>query len=131
MTDAAAGLYRRPFLCYTEILGNCAPNLIPEGVFCMTTCPFCHSPVPNQARFCPHCGSPIPAKRSVPLAKLLAVVAVFVLLAVATLLLSSYTSHRTYAENPRINPGNLPDMPVEPYYGSGRYSDLSMEVSFR
>ena len=97
----------------------------------MTTCPFCHSPVPNQARFCPHCGSPIPARRPVPLAKLLAVVAVFVLLAVATLLLSSYTSHRTYAENPRTNPGNLPDMPVEPYYGSGHYSDLSMEVSFR
>ena len=72
MTDAAAGLYRRPFLCYTEALGNCAPNLIPEGVFCMTTCPFCHSSVPNQARFCPHCGSPIPARRPVPLAKLLA-----------------------------------------------------------
>lgn len=95
----------------------------------MTTCPSCHSPVPNQARFCPHCGSPVPAKRPFPLAKLLVVVAVFAVLAAATFLLSSYAGHRTYAENPRTSP--VPDWPGESYYGSGRYRNLSMEVPFR
>lgn len=95
----------------------------------MTICSFCHTPLPDQAKFCPNCGSPVPSKRPFPLAKLLILLAVFVVLAAATILLSIQADQRAYAENHRANP--VPDWPGEAYYGSGRYSDLSMEVSFR
>lgn len=53
----------------------------------MEDCPFCHNPLPPQAKYCPYCGQPV-HHHSVPKGKLIAVVLIFVVLAVATLFLS-------------------------------------------